>query len=95
MNLLNQIMEMRSVREETPVVITALATLERHLNWLSPELVVLGIFDLDVPADECTEMAAKLYSYKDQWEPGERLIYCTSVPGPDFCLGDGFWAGKL
>ena len=86
---------MRSVRAETPIVETALAALERHLNPLSPELAVLGLFDPDVPADERREMATKLDTYKEQWEPGERLIYGLSVPGPDFCLGEGFWRGNL
>ena len=94
LNLLSQIHEMRSVRHETPVVITALATLERHLNFLSPELVIFALFDLSVPAEERQEMASKLLAYINQWEPGERLIYATSLPGPNFCLGDAFWQGK-
>ena len=93
-NLLNQIYEMRCVRHETPVVITALLTLERHLNFLSPELVIFALFDLEVPAEERQEMASKLLSYCNQWEPGERLIYATSFPGPNFCLGDAFWQGN-
>ena len=69
----------------------ALANLERHLNFLSPELVILGVFDPEVPAEERREMATKLDTYKEQWEPG--LIYSLSTPGPDFCLGEGFWQG--
>ena len=57
LNLLSQIHEMRSVRHETPVVITALATLERHLNFLSPELVIFALFDLSVPAEERQRMS--------------------------------------
>ena len=95
LNLITQIQEMRSVRLETPIVDTALATLERHLNFLSPELVVYSLFDLEVPAEERGQMAEKLKSYTHQWEPGERLIYATSFPGPNFCLGDEFWQGKL
>ena len=94
LNLLNQVSEMRSVLRETPIVATALASIERHLNWLSPELVIFALFDLDVPGEERQEMASKLFSYSQQWEPGERLIYATSVPGPDFCLGDTFWQGN-
>ena len=95
LNLLTQIYEMRCVRQETPVVVTALSTLERHLNFLSPELVIFALFDLCVPEEERQEMATKLLSYSNQWEPGERLIYSTSVPGPNFCLGDSFWQGNL
>ena len=84
---------MRCVRAETPIVEIALANLERHLNFLSPELVILGVFDPEVPAEERREMATKLDTYKEQWEPGERLIYSLSTPGPDFCLGEGFWQG--
>ena len=95
MNLLNQIYEMRCVRTETPIVEIALANLERHLNFLSPELVIFGVFDLEVPAEERREMATKLDTYREQWEPRERLIYSLSTPGPDFCLGEGFWRGNL
>ena len=59
--LLNQVLEMRSVLRESPVVATALATMERHLNWLSPELVVFALFDLDVPSEEWQGMASKLF----------------------------------
>ena len=86
---------MRSVRLEIPIVITALETLERHLNFLSPELAPWALFDPEVPEEERRQMAVKLDSYKHQWEPGERLIYATYFPGPNFCLGDEFWQGKL
>lgn len=86
---------MRCARAETPIVEIALANLERHLNFLSPELVILGVFDPDLPPEERREMATKLDTYKEQWEPGERLIYSLSTPGPDFCLGEGFWRGTL
>ena len=44
LNLLNQVSEMRSVLRESPIVATALASIERHLNWLSPELVIFALF---------------------------------------------------
>ena len=81
LNLVTQIHEMRSVRLETPVVAIALETLERHLNFLTAELVVYSLFDLDVPEEERAQMALRLSSYAHQWEPGERLIYATSFPG--------------
>ena len=86
---------MRCVQQATPVVRTALTTLERHLNFLLPELVIFALFDINVPAEERKDMAVKLFSYKDHWQPGERLIYSLSVPGPDFCLGDCFWRGNF
>ena len=92
---MTQIEEMRMCREQEPFVITALSTLERHLNFLTPELVVFALFDDGLEEEEKLEMAVKLMSVAQQWTPGERLIYAPSFPGPNFCLGDAFWQGFL
>ena len=94
-NLLTQIEEMRICRGQEPAVITALSTIERHLNFLSPELAEFGLFDDALEEEQQLEMAAKLMSVAHLWTPGERLIYAPSFPGPNFCLGDAFWQGFL
>lgn len=69
----------------------ALQKRERHLNFFSPELVIFAIFDDLLPTGEREAMAKKLFSYRQQFIPGERLIHQLSVPGPYFCTGDAFW----
>ena len=93
-NLLAQIEAMRNCREQQPELTTALSTLERHLNYLSPELVIFALFDDEIEVEQKNEMAAKLMAVADLWTPGERLIYAPSFPGPNFCLGDVFWQGR-
>ena len=93
-SLLQQIQHLREVREEMPCVVTALEKWERHLNFLTPELVVFNIFDQNLDPAERKAMAMKLHGYRHQWHPGDRLIYGKSVPGPNFCTGDAFWPGR-
>ena len=52
---------------------------------------MFALFDPKVPREERQAMAEKLLSCLGMWEPGERLIYQRSVPGPNFCLGDEHW----
>lgn len=90
--LLTSIARLRSIRREVPLVSkTALATIERHLNFLSPELVVFSMFDEQVPDVERRKMALKLASYLEEWRPEERLICERTVPGPNFCTSKLFW----
>lgn len=89
---LTAIHNLRCIREEQNLVATtALQKREGHLNWLSPELVIFALFDDEVEREERQAMAEKLLSCLGQWEPGDRLIYQRSVPGPNFCLGDAYW----
>ena len=83
----------KPIREEMPCAVTALQKWERHLNFLSPELVVFNIFDASLDPEERKAMSDKLYGFRHQWHPGDRLIYGKSVPGPNFCTGDAFWPG--
>ena len=92
-SLLQQIQHLRQAREEMPCAITALEKWERHLNFLSPELVAFNIFDASLNPEERKAMVSKLYGFRHQWHPGDRLIYGKSVPGPNFCTGDAFWPG--
>ena len=64
-----------------------------QLNFLSPELVAFNIFDASLNPEERKAMVSKLYGFRHQWHPGDRLIYGKSVPGPNFCTGDAFWPG--
>lgn len=92
---LTAIENLRAVKEDQDLVATtALKKREGHLNWLSPELVVFAMFDSEVPREERQAMAQKLLTCLGTWEPGERLIYQRSVPGPNFCLDDQFWADR-
>ena len=91
-NLITNIYNLRLVREESPVAAAvALAKWEQHLNWLSPELVVFAIFHPGMAAGEREEMARKLYSFRDGWQPGQRPIYPIQVPGPNFTNGQAWW----
>ena len=92
-SLLQQIQHLRQAQEEMPCAITALEKWERHLNFLSPELVAFNIFDASLNPEERKAMVSKLYGFRHQWHPGDRLIYGKSVPGPNFCTGDAFWPG--
>ena len=75
-NLLTAIHRLRSIRVSHPVVAAvALQKRELHLNFLSPELVIFAIFDDQVPVVEREAMAKKLYSFRHQFVPGDRLIY--------------------
>ena len=80
-NLLKQIHNLRIVREELPasVVNTALEKWERHLQFLSPELVVFAIFDETLSPAERKAMVEKLYGYRHQWHPGQGYLITIGV----------------
>ena len=59
------------------VVNTALEKWERHLQFLSPELVVFSIFDESLGFAERKAMVDKLYSYRHQWRPGQGWLFWT------------------
>ena len=45
------------------------------------------MFDEELGDDTREAMAKKLFSYRAQLRPGERLIHELKVPGPYFCTG--------
>ena len=91
-NLLTAIQRLRGIRKEIPLVATAaLEKREHHLTFLSGELAVFSLFDLQLSIQERQEMATQLFTLLEQWEPGEMLIDAMRVPHPNFCISDTFW----
>ena len=64
---------------------------EHHLTLLSGELAVFSLFDTRLYTEERQEIATKLHSLMEQWEPREMLIDSMTVPHPHFCTSDTFW----
>ena len=66
---------------ECPVVATAaLLKRESHLPFLSGELVIFSLFDSKLSNAEKQEIAARLLTLQDLWQPGEMLIDIMTVP---------------
>ena len=82
-SLLQQIQHLIQVREEMPCVVTALEKWEKNLNFLGPELLISSIFDKSLDPAERKAMVKKLYGFRQQWHPGDQLIYGKSLPDPD------------
>ena len=78
LNLYKTILEYTSVNKD--ISSSALRVLNRHLWYLTPEMVVLAIFDDQVPANDLRIMADKLLSVKPEQLP--------SAPAERF--GSGF-----
>ena len=92
-HLLTSIANLRSIRSSHPTVSSvALQKKELHLNFLSPENIVFAMFDTELCSETREAMALKLYTYRTQLRPGERLIHELQVPGPFFCTGEAYWA---
>ena len=92
-HLLTSIANLLSIRSSHPTVSSvALQKKELHLNFLSPENVIFAMFDEDLDVQAREAMAIKLYSYRAELRPGERLIHELQVPGPYFCTGEAYWA---
>ena len=74
-NCLAIIYRLRNIRHLKPEVTTAaLETLERHLHYLSSDLVEFGLFDDELDDEERQLMAQQLLNFREQWVPGEMLI---------------------
>ena len=73
------------------IATAALEKREHHLTFLSGELAVFSLFDPRLSSEERQEIATKLLSLLDDWEPGEMLIDAMTVPHPNFCTSDTFW----
>ena len=73
------------------IATAALEKREHHLTFLSGELAVFSLFDPRLSSEERQEIAAKLLSLLDEWEPGEMLIDTMTVPHPNFCTSDTLW----
>ena len=77
---------------ECPVVATAaLLKRESHITFLSGELVIFSLFNSKLSNAEKQEIAARLLTLQDLWQPGEMLIDIMTVPHPNFCIGETFW----
>ena len=77
------------------IATAALEKREHHLTFLSGELAVFSLFDTRLYTEERQEIATKLHSLMEQWEPREMLIDGMTVPHPHFCTSDNFWPVSL
>ena len=74
-NCLAIIYRLRNIGHLKPEVTTAaLETLERHLHYLSSDLVEFGLLDDELDDEERQLMAQQLLNFREQWVPGEMLI---------------------
>ena len=93
-NDLQSIVQFRKLRDFMPAVANeALATWERHLDYLTPELVVLGLACEKMPVDQKNAIARELLSLLPNRPvdlPPSRVTY----PGPNFAKGDHFFRQK-
>ena len=95
---LKAIEEMRSARAfMTDEAEVALASMERHLDFLSPPLVVMALADKFTPSSEKEALADALLGYLTEHDIDEDFLPLPSgkiaVPGPKFCTLDKFWPG--
>ena len=93
-NDLQSIVHFRKLRAFMPAVANeALATWERHLDYLTPELVVLGLACEKMPVDQKNAIARELLSLLPNRPvdlPPSRVTY----PGPNFANGDNFFSAE-
>ena len=61
------------------IATAALEKREHHLTFLSRELAVFSLFDIRLSTEERQEIATKLHSLMEQWEPREMLIDRAAV----------------
>ena len=93
-NDLLAIKEMRDYREMREVEANAcLDSWNRHLDYLSPALVIFSLASKDVPIKDKKEIADALLGILteediESFPPGDGYII---VPGPGFAKGDKFW----
>ena len=92
MNLLSSVHHLRKLREVKPIIATAaLESRALHLHYLSAELVIFSMFDVNVCENERQEMARALLSFSSQWVPGDILIDQVRLPGPNFINSEAYW----
>ena len=92
MNLLSSVHHLRKLREVKPIIATAaLESPALHLHYLSAELVIFSMFDVNVCENERQEMARALLSFSSQWVPGDILIDQVRLPGPNFINSEAYW----
>ena len=94
-NDLRSTKQMRDYREVRKVEADAcLASWDRHLDYLSPALVIFSLASKEVPVKEKEEIAAALLATLttedvDSFPSGDGHII---VPDPQFAQGNKFWA---
>ena len=67
----------------------ALATWERHLDYLTPQLIILGLVCDRMPVDQKNSMARELLSLLDN-RPEEFQPSPVAPPGPNFTRSNAF-----
>ena len=93
-NDLLAIKDMRDYREVRQIEAEAcLASWNRHLDYLSPALVIFSLASKDVPSKEKTKIADALLSVLveedvEDFPDGDGNVI---VPGPEFAQGNKFW----
>ena len=69
----------------------ALATWERHLDYLTPQLIILGLVSDRMPVNQKNSMARELLSLLDN-RPEELPPTRVAYPGPNFTRSNAFFS---
>ena len=90
-NTLCSIRNLRLFRQFFPVSAEAsLHCWNRHLNYLSPQLITFALMDEEIGNDERERLAQAILAVSDQREL-EMPPSPVTVPSPNFALSDRFW----
>ena len=91
-NDLQSIIHFRKLKTFMPEVANeALATWERHLDYLTPQLIILGLVSDRMPVNQKNSMARELLSLLDN-RPEELPPTRVAYPGPNFTRSNAFFS---
>ena len=66
--------------------------MDRHTDYLSPQLVVMSLANKDLEAQERQDLALALNNLREQWGGEEFQVQEVNRPGPRFASSAQFWA---
>jgi hypothetical protein len=96
-NDLTLIASLRALREERPfqgIAQQVLVMMDRHTDYLSPQLVTLALCDLSLPAEERQDLATALFNNLKIW-PVTFDMTDVERPGPAMASGNTFWTENI
>ena len=85
MHDLRLIEKLRSYRTYDNAIATpVLEVMDRHTDYLSPQLVVMSLANKDLEAQERQDLALALNNLREQWGGEEFQVQEFNRPGPRF-----------
>ena len=93
LNFIASVRELRGERDFNRIAEQVLVMMDRHTDYLSPQLVIMALCDKTLPDEERQDLAAALSSNLGNW-PDEFPVTDSERPGPRLASGETFWSGN-